>query len=272
MKNASVATAAGIALIPDSKFTTGGSVTVLKGGLDALADGNVARARAVRDSLPGWPGIAALRRNGERAMAREKPSPQAVVQAFGNSKPQTMEGAVLLARAHIALGNAEAARTVLSPFWAKEKLEAKDEAAIMWEFGKVIRAAVHRARMEKMFMTTASIRQESEFNVGAVSGAGARGLPQLLPGTAKEMARTTGLGFSQAKLTSDATYNATLGSAYLSSQLDRFGGSYVLTFAAYNAGPRRASEWVARYGDPRGQSVEAVVDWIERIPVTETRH
>ena len=81
---------------------------------------------------------------------------------------------------------------------------------------------------KRCFMTIASIRPESEFNVGAVSGAGARRLPQLLPGTAKEMARTTGVGYSQAKLTSDATYNATLGSAYLSSQLDQLGGSYVL--------------------------------------------
>lgn len=74
-------------------------------------------------------------------------------------------------------------------------------------------------------------RQESEFNVAAVSGAGARGLLQLLPGTAKDMAKKAGLGFNQARLTSDADYSATLGSAYLSAQLERFGGSYVLTFA-----------------------------------------
>lgn len=618
LKTASVAAVAGIMLVPESKFTSSGSVTVLKSGLDALADGNVARARAVRDSLPetsldrhilawaialsgsdevpsgeiaaaaralpGWPGMAALRNNSERAMAREKPSPQTVVRAFGNTKPQTMEGTVLLARAHLALGNADAARTVLSPFWAKEKLEAKDEAAIIKEFGKVIPASVHRARMEKMlyddrvnsaervagpadaqqlakawgavirgeknasklleavpskqrssgyyyarakylrrreefsdaaavmlkapvdpasivdpdawwverrvlarelldhgdartaYRVTAShaarspvmaadaefhagwlalralkdpktaarhfariaeiaegpisrsrafywlgrtaeeggpgdarayyekaalygtcfygqlaaaklgrsrinvaypepaeadranfdrreavrailrleeaghgsradilyrelaaelsspgelallavtaekrgnnhlalkvgkiaaqrgldigalahptgaipasadisgtgvalayaiARQESEFNVAAVSGAGARGLLQLLPGTAKDMAKKAGLGFNQARLTSDAAYNATLGSAYLSAQLERFGGSYVLTFAGYNAGPRRTDEWIARYGDPRGKPVEAVVDWIERIPFKETRH
>jgi len=618
VKTASVAAAAGIALIPDSKFTTGDSVTVLKVGLDALADGNVARARSVRDSLPetsldwhilawvialsgsdevpsgeitatarelpSWPGMAVLRRNSERAMAREQQSPQAITQAFSNTRPQTMEGIVLLARAHLTLGNAEAARKLLSSFWATKKLEAKDEAAIIEEFGKLIPAPVHRARMEKMlyddrvnsaalvaglagaqelakaweavirgeedaaklleavpgkqrssgyyyarakylrrredfsgaaavtlkspvdlasivnpdawweerrvlarelldhgdariayrvaashvarspvmvadaefyagwlalrslkepntaarhFARSAEIaegplsrsrafywlgraaeeggagnarayyeqaadygawfygqlaaaklgrmtidivdpsptdvdranferreavrairrleeaghgvsanilyrelaaelsssgelallamaakkrgnyylalkvgkiaaqrgldigalahpigaipasanisgasmalayaiaRQESEFNVGAVSDAGARGLLQLLPGTAKEMARKIGLGFSHAKLTSDAAYNATLGSAYLSNQLERFGGSYVLTFAGYNAGPRRASEWIARYGDPRGQPVEEVVDWIERIPFTETRH
>jgi len=114
-------------------------------------------------------------------------------------------------------------------------------------------------------------RQESEFNIGAVSGAGARGLLQLLPGTAKEVAKKSGLPYSKDRLTTDAGYNATLGAAFLSEQLVRFDGSYVLTFAGYNAGPRRAREWIAKYGDPRGQSIDAVVDWIERIPFTETR-
>lgn len=115
-------------------------------------------------------------------------------------------------------------------------------------------------------------RQESEFNVGAVSGAGARGLLQLLPATAKDMAKKAGLPFSQERLTSDAGYNATLGAEFLSEQLGRFSGSYVLTFAGYNAGPRRAQDWVKRYGDPRGKPIDEVVDWIERIPFTETRH
>lgn len=114
-------------------------------------------------------------------------------------------------------------------------------------------------------------RQESEFNVGAVSGVGALGLLQLMPGTAKEMARKTNLPFSALRLTSDAAYNATLGTAYLDDQLARFGGSYILTFIGYNAGPRRATQWIERYGDPRGKPVEQVVDWIERIPFTETR-
>ncbi|TIV95474.1 MAG: lytic transglycosylase domain-containing protein, partial [Mesorhizobium sp.] len=114
-------------------------------------------------------------------------------------------------------------------------------------------------------------RQESEFNIGAISSAGARGLLQLMPGTAKQLAKKAGMTFSQARLTTDAGYNATLGSAFLGEQLDRFNGSYVLTFAGYNAGPNRAAQWVAKYGDPRGRDVDAVVDWIERIPYTETR-
>lgn len=114
-------------------------------------------------------------------------------------------------------------------------------------------------------------RQESEFNIGAVSGAGARGLLQLLPGTAKDIAGRMGLPYSQTRLTSDAGYNATLGAAFLYQQLGRFKGSYILTFAGYNAGPSRAVQWIKRYGDPRGRDIDAVVDWIERIPFTETR-
>lgn len=114
-------------------------------------------------------------------------------------------------------------------------------------------------------------RQESEFNVSARSGAGALGLLQLLPGTAQEMARKAGISYSKSKLTQDAGYNATLGAAYLQEQLDRFDGSYILTFIGYNAGPRRAIDWVGRYGDPQGGPIDEVVDWIERIPFTETR-
>lgn len=597
---------------------TASNAAKLKSGLDTLSDKNLSRARAVRDglpadsldrhilawaialsggrqvpsgeiaaaahALPGWPGMAALRKNSERAMFRENPAPSHVVQAFGATLPQTMEGTVMLARAHLALGNADAARTVLIPFWRSEKLDAGDETSTIREFGEVIPAAVHRFRMEKMlyeeransaervaglagglelakawtavlrreknaaslleavpkaqrsagwyyakakhlrwrekFSEAAAVmlqapkdavslvdpdawwierrvlarelldhgdaktayrlaaahaaespamaadaefhagwlalrelndaataarhfgkiaeiadgpisrsrawywlgraadaggpgnaranykkaaaygtsfygqlaaaklghdaiaavyphptaaermnfasreavqairrleeaghawradtlyrdlaaelhsagelallavmaekrgnhylalrvgkiaaargldigalahptgaipasanisgagmalayaiaRQESEFNVSAVSGAGARGLLQLLPGTAKDMARRTGLTYSQARLTTDAGYNATLGSAYLSDQLGRFDGSYILTFAGYNAGPRRAQEWIERYGDPRGKDIDAVVDWIERIPFTETRN
>ncbi|TIO07592.1 lytic transglycosylase domain-containing protein [Mesorhizobium sp.] len=593
------------------------SVARLKSGLDALAANDIAGARQVRKDLPvnsldqhilawaialyggakvpsgdiadaakmlpNWPGMIALRKNSERALYRENPAPEVVVQAFGGSQPQTVEGVVILARSYVWQGNVKAARSVLSPFWRTEKLDAKDEAAIIQEFGKLIPAADHRFRMERMFYAdrvnsalrvagpagaqqladawaavskgdkkaakllkavpaaqrsagyvfaqaeylrkqekfsdaaalmmkapsdrnalvdpdawwaerrvlsrelvdqgdmktaykvvaahaaesaanaadaefhagwyalrglndpntaarhfariadlaqgpmslsrayywlgraaeaggpgsakdhftraasygttfygqlagervgrrilniahpqpsaadrrsfanreavsaikrlqeagyeryadtlyrdlagqltspgelallammaekqgnhflalkvgkiagargidvgalshplgvipdTADIsgsgkalayaiaRQESEFNIGAVSSAGARGLLQLMPGTAKQLARKAGMTFSQARLTTDAGYNATLGAAFLGEQLGRFNGSYVLTFAGYNAGPNRAAQWVARYGDPRGMDIDAVVDWIERIPYTETR-
>ena len=114
-------------------------------------------------------------------------------------------------------------------------------------------------------------RQESEFNIAARSKANALGLLQLLPGTAREMARQEKLPYEPRRLTRDANYNARLGSAYLQQQLGRFDGSYILTFAAYNAGPSRAKEWVKRFGDPRGKSLDEVIDWVEAIPFPETR-
>ncbi|RUW25090.1 lytic transglycosylase domain-containing protein [Mesorhizobium sp. M4B.F.Ca.ET.215.01.1.1] len=602
---------------PDAPTSPFADVAILKGGLDRLAANDVAGARPVREvlpansldrhilawaialyggdrvpsgdiadaaqMLPNWPGTIALRKNSERALYRENPSPQVVVKAFKGSQPLTPEGVIILARSYVALGNLNAARSVLSPFWRTERLEARDEATIIKEFGALIPAADHRFRMERMFYAdrvssalrvaalagaeplaeawaaagrgdrntakllnavpaaqrsagyffaeaeylrkqqkfadaaaivmkaptdreslvdpdawwverrvlsrelvdqgdmktaykivsmhaaespasaaeaefhagwyalrglndpataaahftriadlaqgpmslsrayywlgrtaevggpgdaktyftraaaygttfygqlagervglrtlniaypqpsaadrqnfagreavsaikrlqeagydryaetlyrdlagqltspgelallavlaekqgnhfmalkvgkiaaqrgidvgalshplgvipdTADIsgsgkalayaiaRQESEFNIGAVSSAGARGLLQLMPGTARQLAKKAGLTFSQTRLTSDAGYNATLGAAFLGEQLDRFSGSYVLTFAGYNAGPNRAAQWVAKYGDPRGKDVDAVVDWIERIPYTETR-
>jgi soluble lytic murein transglycosylase len=115
-------------------------------------------------------------------------------------------------------------------------------------------------------------RQESAFNPQAVSAANARGLLQLLPKTAKAVASRHGIAYSKDRLTDDAGYNATLGAHYLGEQIDTFGGSYILTFVAYNAGPNKVPEWIDRYGDPRGKSIDEVVDWIERIPFPETRN
>ncbi len=86
-------------------------------------------------------------------------------------------------------------------------------------------------------MVYAIARQESAFNPAAVSSAGARGLLQLMPATARVMAKVVGLPYSQARLTSDPAYNAALGAAFLGRLHDSFGGSFVMTFAAYNAGP-----------------------------------
>lgn len=619
--SADVQTTAAIPAMPGGFINAGatavGDIAALKAGLDALSERDIPRARAARDSLPqnsldrhilawaialrgggavpsaeiaataqalpGWPGMETLRRNYERALFRENPDPATAIRVFGDTAPQTAEGVILLARSQVALGNKDAARATLSPFWRTWKLEPKDEATIIKEFGALIPAADHRFRMERMlhadrvnsahrvaklagaealadawsavikgdrnarklldavpaaqrsagylfaqakflrrnkdieqaaavmlqapkdsaslvdpntwwierrvlsrelmdrgdmktayqvaaahaaespanaadaefhagwyalrglqdaktsavhfariaeladgsisksrayywlgraaeaggpgdaktyferaasFGTTfygqlaaerigrsaikvvypaptdadrrnfdareavhaikrledadyasladtlyrdlaaqltspgelallavmaekrgnhflalrvgkiaaargieigalshpigviplsanissagkalayAIARQESEFNVSAVSGAGARGLLQLLPGTAREVARKAGLPFDRTRLTTDAGYNAALGATFLGEQLSRFNGSYVLTFAGYNAGPRRAKEWISRYGDPRGKDVDAVVDWIERIPFAETR-
>ncbi len=114
-------------------------------------------------------------------------------------------------------------------------------------------------------------RQESEFNPRAVSHAGARGLMQLMPRTARAVARQIGVPYRRSSLTEDPSYNATLGSAHLSDLLDDFAGSYIMTIAAYNAGAHRVSQWVERYGDPRDPAVDPI-DWMENIPFTETRN
>ncbi|MCA0423504.1 MAG: transglycosylase SLT domain-containing protein [Proteobacteria bacterium] len=114
-------------------------------------------------------------------------------------------------------------------------------------------------------------RQESEFDAKAVSHAGARGLMQLMPATARRTASRFKIPLDVNRLTQDAALNARIGAAHLGELFGEYNGSYVLSFAAYNAGGRRVKEWTTAYGDPRNPGVD-VVDWIERIPITETRH
>ena len=147
--------------------------------------------------------------------------------------------------------------------------EGRDVAALAFPTG-VIPTTANIAGSGKALAYSIA-RQESAFNPAAVSPANARGLLQLLPGTAKAVAKRHGLSYASTRLTADPGYNATLGAHYLGEQIDSFDGSYVLTFIAYNAGPRRVREWIERYGDPRGKPIDEVVDWIERIPFPETR-
>lgn len=116
----------------------------------------------------------------------------------------------------------------------------------------------------------ALMRQESSFDDSIISPAGARGLMQLMPGTATTVARGLAIPVSIAALTADPDYNMRLGTAYLQGLLDQF-GSPALAFAAYNAGPRRVTEWLTANGDPRTGPVD-LIDWIEMIPFNETRN
>jgi soluble lytic murein transglycosylase len=120
-------------------------------------------------------------------------------------------------------------------------------------------------------LALAVTRQESSFNSAAVSPSGALGLMQLMPGTARDVASQLGLPFIQDKLTRDPAYNVALGSQYLAEMLQRFGGSYELALAAYNAGPNRVARWLETIGDPRSGKID-MVDWIEMIPLSETRN
>jgi soluble lytic murein transglycosylase len=112
-------------------------------------------------------------------------------------------------------------------------------------------------------------RQESSFDRAAVSFAGARGMMQLMPGTAREQAGKMGIGYDYAALTSNPNYNVMLGSAYFQRLLNIWDGNYPLAVASYNAGVGNVRKWVNSYGDPRG-NVD-IVSWIEKIPFEETR-
>lgn len=115
------------------------------------------------------------------------------------------------------------------------------------------------------------IRQESLFRQYAKSSANAQGLMQILPSTASGVAKKLRLPYSKRKLTRDPTYNLILGQAYLAGLIKEFKGSYVLTLAAYNAGPGRARQWIKDHGDPRKREIDAI-DWVEMIPFYETRN
>ena len=120
-------------------------------------------------------------------------------------------------------------------------------------------------------MVHAISRQESQFAMNAISHAGARGLMQLMPGTAREQAGKLGLAYDPQALTTDAGYNLTLGGGYFGRMMDTYGGFYPLAVAAYNAGPGNVNKWLRLNGDPRTGAIDWV-DWVEKIPIPETRN
>jgi len=114
-------------------------------------------------------------------------------------------------------------------------------------------------------------RQESAFDSHAVSSAGAMGLMQMIASTARHTASVARVGFDLRRMLTEPAFNAQLGAAHLGLLLGEHKGSYLLTFAAYNAGGRRVKEWIDAYGDPRRDNVDPI-DWVERIPISETRN
>jgi soluble lytic murein transglycosylase len=114
-------------------------------------------------------------------------------------------------------------------------------------------------------------RQESAFNPAVVSPAQAYGLMQVTPDAGRYVCRKYGVGFDLARMKTDPVYNAALGAAELGGLLEDYRGSYVMAFAAYNAGRGSVKKWIERYGDPRDPQVDAV-DWVEQIPFSETRN
>lgn len=122
----------------------------------------------------------------------------------------------------------------------------------------------------ELSLVYAIIRQESAFNPKTVSSANALGLMQMTPDTGRAIAKKFSIPFDQKRLLDDAAYNVQIGAAELADLVQYYRGSYLLAFAAYNAGRGRINQWIERYGDPRNRKVDPV-DWIERIPVAETR-
>ncbi|MCB2081841.1 MAG: lytic transglycosylase domain-containing protein [Rickettsiales bacterium] len=115
--------------------------------------------------------------------------------------------------------------------------------------------------------------QESMFNYSAISHAGARGMMQLMPGTARMTARNAGIRYTPSRLTADPVYNVTLGTHHLKELLGNYRGSYILSIAAYNAGGGNVAKWLKQNGDPREmKDVDDVIDWVESIPFNETRN
>ena len=120
-------------------------------------------------------------------------------------------------------------------------------------------------------LVLAVIRQESAFYTTAKSHAGARGLMQVMPATAKRVAKDNRIPYSRDKLLKDPHYNLIIGQVYLADMIEKFDGSYPMALAAYNAGPHRVKRWIKTFGDPRKDEIDTI-DWVEMIPYLETRN
>ena len=179
---------------------------------------------------------------------------------------QATDQSQLAALARVLADHADALASVEVGKQASQRGFALDEAAFP-TFG--VPRFTPLANSADLASVYSVARQESEFVGRAASGAGARGLMQLLPSTARETARRSGLPFDFARLTGDPAFNAQIGAAFLGQLLSDEGGSPILAFAAYNAGAGRVEQWIKAYGDPRAGADP--VDWVERIPFDETR-
>ena len=139
------------------------------------------------------------------------------------------------------------------------------------EFGRIAFPVMPTHPGANWIMTHALTRQESQFAQNAISHAGARGLMQLMPGTAREQAGKMGLSYSLDALITDPVYNVKLGDGYFGRMMDYFGGATPLAVGAYNAGAGNVNKWLRANGDPRSGGIDWI-EWIERIPIYETKN
>ncbi len=182
---------------------------------------------------------------------------QALADNAASASDRHMTAELLSRRARVDLG------VVVARQAARDKI-------MLVQYGYPTPAYAYPGTPEKALILAVA-RQESNFDVDARSSAGARGLMQLMPPTARAVAKATKQAYAEKRLTADPGYNIRLGSGYLNTLLSTFDGSYVLAAAAYNAGPNRARQWIRQFGDPRDAKIDAI-DWVEQIPFSETRN
>lgn len=157
------------------------------------------------------------------------------------------------------LSASELRQTVSRERLPKSMLASYPVKSFYWHDHRVAKELVH-----------AVIREESRFEQNANSNKSARGMMQVLDGTAKHVGRSVGVNVDVGMMRKSSDYNVAIGSRYLGDLLQQYQGNTMLALAGYNAGPQRADEWLGRFGDPRGGRVDAV-DWAENIPFRETR-
>lgn len=201
-------------------------------------------------------------------MARRAGLDSAVVRTFLNHLRQTLETEpqqAMLAHLAEALGDTQFAVRI-----AKSAI-ARGQNLIYYGYPTHPMPAFKALRPPpEMALLLSVARQESEFNSITRSGAGAAGLMQVMPITARHICRDYKLTCEIDRLGRDPAYNAMMASAYIGDRMDEFSGSYILTLAGYNAGPGRTRQWIREFGDPRDPAVDPI-DWIHRIPFEETR-
>ncbi len=241
--------------------------TSFYGQLAAAKLGLAGNPLITSSDLPDWEKSPALRSDDVRAgvLLHYAGEDKLAFQMFSHLGRRMEGGAALgaLARLGLELGQPHYAVRVA-------KNAARRGILIYPAYYPITELAGYASKIEPA-LAMAIARQETELNQNAISPAGARGLMQLMPATAKKVARQIGENYSRARLTEDWQYNARLGQSYLAEQIVTFGGSYVMAAAAYNAGPYRVDQWIGAYGDPRLPGVD-MIDWIEAIPFGETRN
>lgn len=227
---------------------------------DVLAADNPLRSREMDTMRDFYDGVLAETLAGKRQSGI---ADMLVKQLSGNvGQPQSLSDAGEQAQAAVVPERRSAAMdnsislTGLRSNW----LRGVDSLENLWDKG----SAGFKALVDSV------IKQESGGRVDAVSTKGALGIMQLMPDTARQMAQELGVHFNLNRLTRDADYNKQLGTAFLGKMLERYDGEQALALAAYNAGPARVDEWLARNGDPRRGEISSSA-WVRQIPFKETR-